>query len=423
MIFSFKNSHIFRREIEKWVIEGIITEEQAQNLYERYELNQPPPWYKNTNYVISGASFVLIAMSLFLLISANWDHLPIYARMMTGLVPFAAACLSVVYFTVKDQEQASELSAFAASLLLGANISLQAQIFHISAYYPDGVLWWIIGTLPIILYFKSNLIAAVFQGLFMIWLGMQSEYSQFSIWTIAIWASFAYVVFLKRNTLNAVLFEVSTFVLLINVIRFVWAKYEWKIADEAGLFFAAISLAFFFSELYSRLENSFSKSFLAYHGQAVRLAFTFTFFAFTAKTFTDAFHKQEYEIVILPFFILVSGVLLMARNKNRIITDWLGVTLMVVLFVEFLIGLDKNAAFYLNNVLMLGFFVWQIHDGISEKNKSNFMWGVFGVMLLALGRYISLIDDYVTSSIIFMFAGIGLFFINRFWNKKFGGNS
>jgi membrane-bound ClpP family serine protease len=96
---------------------------------------------------------------------------------------------------------------------------------------------------------------------------------------------------------------------------------------------------------------------------------------------------------------------------------------MVVLFVEFLIGIDKNAAFYLNNVLMLGFFVWQIHDGISEKNKSNFMWGVFGVMLLALGRYISLIDDYVTSSIIFMFAGIGLFFINRFWNKKFGGNS
>ncbi len=418
MIFSLKNSHIFKKEIEKWVLEGIISREQADELFERYELNQPPPWYKSTNYIISGVAFLLIAMSLFLLISANWDNLPLFLRMSMGLLPFIASSAATAYFTYKENTKASETAAFFSSLLLGANISLQAQIFHISAYYPDGILWWIIGTMPFLLYYRSSLISVVFQGLFVIWLSLQFEYSQFSLWAVPLWLCFGYVLWHKSNAFSAVIFEITSFILLINILRFTEKNFDFTLLKDGGFFFVAAAMIFFFSRLYAYLKR-FSESFLAYHRRLSEIIFTYTFFAYTSETVIESVKNIAENDIWLPALFLILGILMMLRDKTEKNFTYASAGLMLVLLAQIYVKPDKDLVFYLNNLLMLAFFIWEIYAGISDKNKSVFMWGIFGLMILALGRYISLIENYFLASFVFLLAGVGLLLINRYWNKKF----
>ena len=75
------------------------------------------------------------------------------------------------------------------------------------------------------------------------------------------------------------------------------------------------------------------------------------------------------------------------------------------------------AIFY--NVVLLALSVWKIYDGIHNQQKGDFMTGIFYLLILALARYFDLFENYVITGILFIVLGMGLYFINNFWNKKF----
>ncbi|MCS7074387.1 MAG: DUF2157 domain-containing protein, partial [Bacteroidia bacterium] len=85
-------------------------------------------------------------------------------------LPLASSWASTLYFLQHTNHIALEVSVLASNLLLGVNIFLLAQIFHISAYYPDGILWWIIGMIPGSLLLKSVIQTMIIQSVALIWL-------------------------------------------------------------------------------------------------------------------------------------------------------------------------------------------------------------------------------------------------------------
>ena len=67
----------------------------------------------------------------------------------------------------------SEAVALLGCLLYGAGIWLVAQIFHMSAHYPDGVFWWAVGVLPLAFLFDSLLLHALLVALLALWCGLE----------------------------------------------------------------------------------------------------------------------------------------------------------------------------------------------------------------------------------------------------------
>ena len=74
---SLNRSSSLREELPKWVDEGLISRESADVLAERYELSADDPWYKKTSFYISLVAAILGSMGVVLVVSENWDHLPI----------------------------------------------------------------------------------------------------------------------------------------------------------------------------------------------------------------------------------------------------------------------------------------------------------------------------------------------------------
>jgi len=157
MLLNFKGSQKLKKEIVEWVNENIITSKQADILYKRYELLKEAPYYLRSNFILRGVALVLAGLGLLLLISENWNQFGILIRMSIAAIPMLISYMLGFKFLYENKKDEAELAFFFGSITFGINIFLQAQIFHISAYYPNGILWWMIGVLPMAIFFKSKL--------------------------------------------------------------------------------------------------------------------------------------------------------------------------------------------------------------------------------------------------------------------------
>ena len=118
----------------------------------------------------------LAGFALLLVISKNWQHLSWFAQSSITLAPLVLAQLWALWQERKENHLGAELGWFFASIALGANIMIQAQIFHISAYYPNGVLFWVIGILPVLIFRGSHINYLLAAVLFFMYLIMQLDH-------------------------------------------------------------------------------------------------------------------------------------------------------------------------------------------------------------------------------------------------------
>ncbi|HMV36266.1 MAG TPA: DUF2157 domain-containing protein, partial [Turneriella sp.] len=136
------NYHKLKAAVESWAQSGIISSAQGEKILALYEHDVPV--YKTMRFWLMSLAVILLGFALFLVISANWQRFHWAAQSLIALTPLIAAQFFAMRSEQRDERLSADLGWFAASIALGANIMLQAQIFHISAYYPNGVLFWVI---------------------------------------------------------------------------------------------------------------------------------------------------------------------------------------------------------------------------------------------------------------------------------------
>ncbi len=421
---KLRRSSALKQEVEAWLREDIISEQQYQVLLKRYELDIEAAWYTQTNFIIQSVAFLMAAMGVGLLIGFNWDILPVPIRMLTGLLPLFASYIAGFYFFSRSEQDKSELAFVFASLLFGCNIALQAQIFHISSYYPDGILWWILGALPVMFFFKSTFLNCFLQLLTMMWLHLQSEYHQFAWLGIIILGAILYQNYLKPNSWAAIIlfFTIGYFVL--NICIAMRESRNWGIEAEillpsfaCGYVMAYVGLVRFFESSYS---ERFTQRITAIGHTAI--VFYLFFYTFTDATSSLTYIKASNIFVILGLILWVLGavfsVLKQAKNYENYIV--LGIALTCIL--PPVLGLSDESAFIFVvfcNLLFLAYAVWSIYSGIQNRNKGGFMYGIFLLVALAFARYISLMADFLTAGILFILFAILLLVINKQWNKRY----
>lgn len=418
MLGTFHRSTVFRKELDTWAHEGIVSDEQKALLYERYQLGLDPPWYFRSSFIISSVALTIVALGLFLIISENWHHFGLIARVSVGIIPLITSYIVGLYFLRNNQNSKAELTFFFASLCFGANIFLQAQIFHISSYYPNGILWWALGALPFLFIFRSSIHSILVHILTIIWLGLHTNYEHFSLFSIILCGSLLWHEY-KYPSKTTTLLSIITFgYTLVHCAQ----EFPWSDSDEIPLFI--LSYAMLLYTAISTMKHKYQDGF-AGKLQALLLwiyAGVFLFFTYIST------HILLDKIPINEIGLLLIGVILtvLFRKKNLEYILYGAIICTIPLCFRYLYSGYEYLYYermgwleiWANCVLLFGSAI-TIWVGLAEKKKNIFMQGIVAMLILVFARYTDLVGDYITTALLFIGSGIGLLAVNHLWNKKY----
>lgn len=128
-------------EIRTWLAEGLITEEQAGSLSERYPERDMP-----LAILLPVLGAILLGIGIILFFAANWPVIPALAKLLLILAAFTICQhYAYIYRYQRNSVWLGSSLLLLGGILFGAAIFLIAQIYNISAYYPNGILFWGLG--------------------------------------------------------------------------------------------------------------------------------------------------------------------------------------------------------------------------------------------------------------------------------------
>lgn len=165
---------VLNTEIPLWKEEGIITQEQADKIRERYRVYETAEKGIPAKLVKALAMIgaLLIGAGVILFFAANWEAIPKYIRLIIvlGLIFGVYHRGYYLKYTKGNYPKIGSALIFLGSLLFGAGIWLVAQTFHIQSRYHTGFLIWAIGILPISYLLNMASITVVSSALLTIWM-------------------------------------------------------------------------------------------------------------------------------------------------------------------------------------------------------------------------------------------------------------
>lgn len=184
-----------RKELPDWIEKGWVTPSGEAAIIGAAEARAA-----QGTRVVPVALAVIGALTLgagiILFFAANWDAIP---KIVKLIVLFGAMWIAyaIAGRGLSGSAQSSRVIAQAMLLLgiilFGANIHLIAQIYHIDAHYPNGILMWALGALVLVWAVPSQPVAVAGIALATLWSGMEIfEFGRQLHWPfLGVWALFA----------------------------------------------------------------------------------------------------------------------------------------------------------------------------------------------------------------------------------------
>jgi uncharacterized membrane protein len=150
-MISEKFRHQLRHEAELWRAEGLIDDSQYEQLLERYQFNILDTSARNRFVtILIGLGSILIGLGVITFVAANWQELPRIGKVIILMSLFIG--VNIVGFSKwkqpnHAQQRLGQGLLLLGALILGANMGLMGQMFHINAPFYELLLAWGIGVL------------------------------------------------------------------------------------------------------------------------------------------------------------------------------------------------------------------------------------------------------------------------------------
>lgn len=412
------NFNKLKQEVMAWVDDQIISPTQADKILARYSASVPA--YRRMSFWLQCLAATLAGFALLLVISKNWQHLSWFAQSAITLTPLILAQLWAVWQERNGNDLGAELGWFFASIALGTNIMIQAQIFHISAYYPNGVLFWVIGILPVLIFRGSHINYLLASVLFFVYLIMQLDHHQFSALSFLPLATLCWFAWSMQRVSTLVPLLVVLYMYLLTILahwHMGFTGINWEIAMI--LFSVAIIQQFI------RLTQDWTRRLLylaLIFTALINILLTFRFFAHDATR-----HLASVAALIMSA-AAIGSVAIYRRSIREPHLTWLVVanlvaTIASLLLQRALLSEPEYENYYLArtaaNVIYLGSVAVLLFRAIAIREKPLFMAAVMAFLLWTLIRYIDLFSNYLITALIFALSAVALVLLNKLWERKY----
>ncbi len=366
----------------------------------------------------------MAAVGVLLLIGHNWDSIPRSAKVTLIFSAVAASFAASAISYARGKAAPGELFAFAGTLLYGNAIWLLAQVFHIRAHYPDGVLWWMIGALITAHALRSVVTGVEAVILLSVWAGMESMAFQdpaYGFWigvililglalrlgsaVLAVLAAASIPIWLLFAGFNAWMVPGQAFTLSLLAGCAIFATSGFwprpAVADAWGTTGLAVILCSMIPLTFSDYHSTGW-----YFGRSPRLvesvAAGLILLALAAAGWIHGKRRGERIAVAIPVVAAAGALGLLVAVLAGSARE-----LEVAMFLAIL--------FSATSVLVA---VWEIQRGISRDQGRSFFTGVLYLLLFVLIRWMDLIGDMVSSAGLFFVAALVLWATARYWQGR-----
>lgn len=172
-MISDKFRHQLRHEAEIWRAEGLIDDFQYEQLSERYQFNSLDIAARNRFVtILIGLGSILIGLGVITFVAANWQDLPRTGKVTLLLSLFIGVNIAGFYLWRRPngaQQRLGHGLLLLGALILGANMGLMGQMFHISSPFYELLLAWGVGVLAMA--YSLRLTSLGVMSIILIWLG------------------------------------------------------------------------------------------------------------------------------------------------------------------------------------------------------------------------------------------------------------
>ena len=159
-------------ELPVWVQRGWVSSKHQQAII-THVAQQAQDSQRYLVLVFSAMGALLLGAGVITFFAANWGLIPKAAKLAILFGALGACYGAATVCFARRFETVGHGLLLLGVILFGANIFLIAQIYHIDAHYPNGVLVWSLGALATAGLARSQLALVVALALALLWSGME----------------------------------------------------------------------------------------------------------------------------------------------------------------------------------------------------------------------------------------------------------
>ncbi len=421
-------------EIKQWRSQGIIDSTQESRILTKY--SDRLEYNRLINTIVAMGS-ILVGLGILLFIASNWDKLNRSIRITIIFSVISVFNLVGYYFRFvkKEYPVLGEGFLLIGAFSFGAGIWLIAQIYQIHYNFSAGILFWVLGILPVAYFFRSWMILALASVLSCFWLGSYNTYYFYRP---------AYGFFpLIAAVVGLCYLHKQRFSLFVVIVGFaMWFGHFWflehlkdKIFDTSvvmsHVLLVTIYASFGFILYGLGLIHLRKAKFSVFSFLYKFLGVGFISFSTYSLTFAHHYDKKEHlmlvplkVIVLLGFlFALVTVIFYRLYHTATNKTDTREVRLLMWLFslqaISMVLAFSFLPAISISyNMILLTQALVFMYLGFIKHNEGIFRLAIVIFFLDVLSRYFDIFWKMMPRSLLFIFGGIMLISGAVFANKK-----
>ncbi len=187
--------------LRRWVAEGIIDAEQADQIRQLYGDSEPATKDRSILVAVSIIGALLIAGGIISIFAYNWTSLSREVRTVMSILPVLLGLVvyGIAYFRYPMAPSWREGSSTFLCLAAGASLGLLTQTYHLADSWVSLLQWWLLLTLPLLYLMPTTLTPMLYWIGLTVWTFQAPEYGLPAYW---LWWGLSLPPFLARYREN-----------------------------------------------------------------------------------------------------------------------------------------------------------------------------------------------------------------------------
>lgn len=392
------NKRELQKEGEKWVEEGIINENQLEQILARYET-------KDGSNLLVLFSILLISIGIIIFAFSEWTQVSALFRVII-MVVFMTVLYLLGHRIYEKDNQEKTINFYGLSFLLlgyvffGATLLLIINVYEVTLFniWPL-IIWSFIGILLYAIYehryiLALGMIIAIISQLYSAMAFSSFDYIMFLIFMLG----YFHFVFHHSNRLFGYIFAIGLTIQLVILTMMEIDQYYWFIIFAMGIYLLSqiiqkpsLRTALFYISIWTVLLFRMYESFIL---------------------------QEEYfvnEMEVQPLFFIIWAIVAVVFMGLK---WWKGNKLETIDFILFLpfFFLPYNYIFII--VTMFIFSVYWLVIGFQRNIHEKIIIGIVGFLISTLTVYVQFAWETLNRSLFFLIGGVLLFIISFLLERK-----